>query len=80
MQIRRFRFIARFIANVTYLRTNQNPRIDWRRSAPPINSWVLCSSSFDHSYRCPVPQAKEYQSHLCDRANLSTTYTEQETE
>ncbi len=28
-------------AIVTCLRTNQNPRIDWRRFAPPINSWVL---------------------------------------
>jgi hypothetical protein len=23
-------------------RTNQNPRIEWRREAPPLDSWVLC--------------------------------------
>jgi hypothetical protein len=22
--------------------TNQNPRIEWRRFVPPLDSWVLC--------------------------------------
>jgi hypothetical protein len=38
------------IATVTCLRANQNPRIDWRRGAPPINSWVLCPSTLGDSY------------------------------
>jgi len=31
-------------------RTNQNPRIGWRRAAPPTNSWVLCLSTLGDSY------------------------------
>jgi|GEM_PF-3261288 hypothetical protein len=35
---------------VTPLRTNQTPRIDWRREAPPINSWGLNPSTLGDSY------------------------------
>jgi hypothetical protein len=31
------------IAKKELASTNQNPRIEWRREAPPLDSWVLCS-------------------------------------
>jgi hypothetical protein len=31
-----------FIAKTELASTNQNPRIEWRREAPPLDSWVLC--------------------------------------
>jgi hypothetical protein len=34
-----FIFIA--IAKKELASTNQNPRIEWRREAPPLDSWVL---------------------------------------
>ncbi len=30
------------IALVTYIRTNQNPKSEWRRFAPPLTFWGLC--------------------------------------
>jgi hypothetical protein len=36
------------------LKTNQNPRIDWRRVAPPINSWVLCPSTWRQLYNIRI--------------------------
>jgi hypothetical protein len=37
---------------VTPLRTNQTPRIDWRREAPPINSWFLIyPKTIDYNYK-----------------------------
>jgi hypothetical protein len=32
--------------------TNQNPRNDWRRLAPPIVSWVLCPEQNLLCYSC----------------------------
>jgi hypothetical protein len=33
---------VRCIAKKELASTNQNPRIEWRREAPPLDSWVLC--------------------------------------
>jgi hypothetical protein len=30
------------IAKKDLASTNQNPRIEWRHEAPPLDSWVLC--------------------------------------
>jgi hypothetical protein len=33
--------IGQCIAKKELASTNQNPRIEWRREAPPLDSWVL---------------------------------------
>ncbi|TYQ24612.1 hypothetical protein PseudUWO310_20545 [Pseudanabaena sp. UWO310] len=38
------------------MRTNQTPRIEWRRFAPPLNSWGLCPNTLGDSYTATFDQ------------------------
>ncbi|MEY3303241.1 MAG: hypothetical protein RLZZ139_1614 [Cyanobacteriota bacterium] len=43
-------FLRDFIAIATCIRTNQNPKDEWRREAPPRIFWVLCPKQNLHCY------------------------------
>jgi len=38
------------IAMQEIARTNQNPKDEWRRFAPPLIFWVLCPKQILHCY------------------------------
>jgi hypothetical protein len=39
------------IAMQEIARTNQNPKDEWRREAPPLIFWVLCPKQSLHCYK-----------------------------